>query len=92
MKVRKSTPQGRITELHLPQFIDQLSADHLYRNPSSPSVPIPILLGEEEGGHFEWGFECEGAHEEHGEGRSGRFLVYNRTLKTHGIQTECLGR
>lgn len=45
MKVQLSTPKGRITELHLPQFIDQLSADHFHRNPSSPSAVLPILLG-----------------------------------------------
>jgi len=44
MKVQVSAPWGRMMELHPPQFIDQLSADHLHGNPSPPSVALSILL------------------------------------------------
>jgi len=45
MKFQVSAPWDRIMELHPPQFIDQLSADHLHGNPSPPSVALSILLG-----------------------------------------------
>ena len=45
MKAKVSAPRGRITELHFPQFIDQLSADHFHGNPPSSSVALLILLG-----------------------------------------------